>query len=153
MNCCFLDEKGESRPAEMGCYGIGVGRTMAATIEQNHDDDGIIWPVPVAPWEVVVLPLQLNDEAVAEAAQAVYQGLKDAGIDVVMDDRDERPGFKFKDADLIGYPVQVTLGGRSIAAGLAEVKYRSTGEKVEMALSGVVAGVTDWIVQRRHGSV
>jgi prolyl-tRNA synthetase len=153
MNCSFLDENGESRPAEMGCYGIGVGRTMAATIEQNHDEDGIIWPVPVAPWEVVVLPLQLNDEAVAKAAQTVYQGLKDAGIDVVLDDRDERPGFKFKDADLIGYPVQVTLGGRSVAAGIAEVKYRSTGEKVETALSDVVAGVADWIVQRRHGSV
>jgi len=153
MNCSFLDENGESRPAEMGCYGIGVGRTMAATIEQNHDEDGIIWPVPVAPWEVVVLPLQLNDEAVVQASETVYRNLKDAGIDVVMDDRDERAGFKFKDADLIGYPVQVVLGGRSVAAGMAEVKYRASGEKVEIALSGVAAGVRDWILQRRHGSI
>jgi prolyl-tRNA synthetase len=151
MDCSYLDENGKSQPAEMGCYGIGVGRTMAATIEQNHDENGIIWPVPVAPYEVVVLPLQVNDDAVSNAAEEIYTGLKDAGIDVVIDDRNERAGFKFKDADLIGYPVQIVLGGRSVSSGKAEVKYRASGEKVEMPLERVVETLRDWITDRRRG--
>ncbi len=151
MDCSFLDEEGESQPAEMGCYGIGVGRTMAAAIEQNHDENGIIWPVPIAPWEVVVLPLQLNDEAVVEAAETIYESFRMAGIDTMIDDRNERAGFKFKDADLIGYPVQVVLGGRSVAAGNAEVKFRESGEKSEMPLDDVVVVVRDWILERRQG--
>ena len=151
MDCTFLDEQGEAQPAEMGCYGIGVGRTMAAAIEQNHDENGIIWPVPIAPWEVVVLPLQLNDEAVVEAAETIYEGFRMAGIDTVIDDRNERAGFKFKDADLIGYPVQVVLGGRSVAAGNAEVKFRSSGEKKEIPLDDVVVAIRDWILDRRQG--
>jgi len=151
MDCSYLDENGKSQPAEMGCYGIGVGRTMAATIEQNHDENGIIWPVPVAPYEVVVLPLQINDDAVSNAAEEIYTGLKDAGIDVVIDDRNERAGFKFKDADLIGYPVQIVLGGRSVSSGKAEVKYRASGEKVEMPLESVVETLKDWITDRRRG--
>ncbi|MDT8298202.1 MAG: His/Gly/Thr/Pro-type tRNA ligase C-terminal domain-containing protein, partial [Spirochaetaceae bacterium] len=151
MDCSYLDENGKSQPAEMGCYGIGVGRTMAATIEQNHDENGIIWPVPVAPYEAVVLPLQINDDAVSNAAEDIYTGLKDAGIDVVIDDRDERAGFKFKDADLIGYPVQIVLGGRSVSSGKAEVKYRASGEKVEMPLESVVETLRTWITDRRRG--
>jgi len=149
MDCTFLDEQGEAQPAEMGCYGIGVGRTMAASIEQNHDENGIIWPVPIAPWEVVVLPLQLNDDAVVEAAETIYEGFRMAGIDTVIDDRNERAGFKFKDSDLIGYPVQVVLGGRSVAAGNAEVKFRGSGEKSEMPLDEVVVVIRDWILERR----
>jgi len=151
MDCSFLDEQGKAQPAEMGCYGIGVGRTMAAAIEQNHDENGIIWPVPIAPWEVVVLPLQLNDEAVVEAAETIYEGFRTAGIDTMIDDRNERAGFKFKDADLIGYPVQVILGGRSVAAGNAEVKFRESGEKSEMPLDDVVVAIRDWILERRQG--
>lgn len=151
MGCCFLDESGQSQPAEMGCYGIGVGRTMAAAIEQNHDESGIIWPVPIAPWEVVILPLQLNDDAVVAAAEAVYADLSRAGIDAAIDDRNERPGFKFKDADLVGYPVQITLGGRSVAAGNAEVKFRSSGEKTEMSLGEAAHRVTQWVKERRRG--
>ena len=151
MNCSYLDENGRSRPAEMGCYGIGIGRTMAATIEQNHDENGIIWPVPVAPWEVAVLPLQLNDDAVKDAGDTVYRGLSAAGIDVVIDDRNERAGFKFKDADLVGYPVQIVLGGRSVVAGKAEVKYRATGEQTEMPLDKVVDAVASWVRNRRRG--
>jgi len=151
MNCCFLDEKGESQPAQMGCYGIGVGRTLAATIEQNHDEHGIRWPIPVAPWEVVVLPLQLEDEKVVQEAETAYQGLRDAGIEVVLDDRAERAGYKFKDADLIGYPIQVVLGNRAVASGLAELKYRSTGEKMEIPLVELVERVGNWILQRRGG--
>ena len=151
MDCSYLDENGKAQPAQMGCYGIGVGRTMAAAIEQNHDENGIIWPVPVAPWEVVVLPLQVNDDAVAAAAETAYRGFCDAGIDVILDDRNERAGFKFKDADLIGYPVQVVLGGRSVAEGKAEVKFRATGEKTEMPLETVVAEISSWIQERRRG--
>ena len=153
MGCTYLDENGDARPAEMGCYGIGVGRTMAAAIEQNHDENGIIWPVPIAPWEVIVLPLQLNDEAVATAAETIYENFRLAGIDTVIDDRNERAGFKFKDADLIGYPVQVVLGGRSVAAGKAEVKFRASGEKTEIPLDDVVTTINDWIIEHRRGEV
>ncbi len=153
MDCSYLDEKGKSQPAEMGCYGIGVGRTMAATIEQNFDENGIIWPVPVAPYEVVILPLQIKDEKVVEAAEKAYEAFKAAGIDVVIDDRNERAGFKFKDADLIGYPVQVVFGGRSVENGQAEVKFRASGEKVEMPLEDVVGDICAWIEERRHGNV
>jgi prolyl-tRNA synthetase len=99
----------------------------------------------------VVLPLQVNDDAVSNAAEEIYTGLKDAGIDVVIDDRNERAGFKFKDADLIGYPVQIVLGGRSVSSGKAEVKYRASGEKVEMPLERVVETLRDWITDRRRG--
>ena len=151
MGCSFLDETGAARPAEMGCYGIGVGRTMAAAIEQNHDENGIAWPGPLAPWEVVVLPLQLDNEAVTAAAEEVYAGLGAAGIDAVIDDRRERAGFKFKDADLMGYPVQIVLGARSVGAGKAELKYRASGEKGEAALDAVVNTVAEWVSARRGG--
>jgi len=153
MNCNYLDEKGNSKPAEMGCYGIGVGRTMAAAIEQNHDENGIIWPVPIAPWEIIVLPLQTNDEKVMEAAENIYSELKNAGMDVVLDDRNERAGFKFKDADLIGYPMQIVLGGRSVAAGNAEVKFRLSGEKTVIPLNETVETAVKWITERRHGDI
>jgi prolyl-tRNA synthetase len=153
MNCSYLDENGNSEPAEMGCYGIGVGRTMAAAIEQNHDENGIIWPVPIAPWEIIVLPLQTNDEKVMEAAEKIYSDLKNAGMDVVLDDRKERAGFKFKDADLIGYPMQIVLGSRSVAAGNAEVKFRVSGEKTEIQLNETVESAVTWITERRHGDI
>ena len=151
MSCTFLDENGISRLAQMGCYGIGIGRTLAATVEQNHDEYGIIWPVPLAPWEVVILPLQLNDSSLLEAAEGIYKGLGETGIEVAIDDRDERAGFKFKDADLIGYPIQVILGSRSVSASMAEVKFRASGDKVEMVLDEVVESVSAWILDRRHG--
>lgn len=149
MDCHFLDEKGQSRPAEMGCYGIGVGRTMAAAIEQNHDENGMKWPVPIAPWEAVVLPLQLDDSAVTAAAETIYSELTKAGIDVVIDDRAERPGYKFKDADLIGYPLQVVLGSRSVAKGMAELKNRQTGVKTELPLPEVVDYLSQWVIEAR----
>ncbi len=149
MDCRFLDEKGQSLPAEMGCYGIGVGRTMAAAIEQNHDDNGMKWPIPIAPWEVVILPLHLNDGAVAAAAETIYAELCKAKIDVVVDDRDERPGFKFKDADLIGYPLQVVLGSKSVSNGKAELKYRQTGERAEIPLSEAAGHIVKWVLDAR----
>ncbi len=150
MNCCFLNKEGNSQPVEMGCYGIGVGRTMSAAIEQNHDENGIIWPVPIAPWEVIIMPLQINNSNVVSNAEKIYSELSEAGLDVILDDRDERPGFKFKDADLIGYPVQVILGARSVADGNAEVKFRASGKKVQISLTEVSSHTASWIQSQRH---
>jgi len=119
MNCRFLDEKGERQPMIMGCYGLGIGRTVAAAIEQSHDADGIIWPMPIAPFEAVVTIIG-KEENVHAAAIDAYEKLKAAGIDVLLDDRDERPGVKFKDADLIGFPLRIAVGAKSLANGHIE---------------------------------
>ncbi len=128
MGAVYLDEKGKERPIAMGCYGIGVGRTVAAAIEQNHDRDGIIFPVPIAPFEVVVLPLQMNEPGVVEAAERIYRGLMDLGVEALLDDRDLRAGAKFKDADLLGTPVRAAVGSKGLDKGVVEVKLRAGGE-------------------------
>ena len=128
MNCTFLDENGKENPMVMGCYGIGVSRTMAACIEQNNDKDGMIWPVAIAPYEVLVVPVNTKDEASTAKAEEIYETLKKAGVEAVIDDRNERPGVKFKDADLIGYPLRVVVGPKTLAEGNIEVKARRTGE-------------------------
>jgi prolyl-tRNA synthetase len=128
MKALFLDEKGNERPCIMGCYGIGVGRCLAAAIEQNNDKDGIILPVSIAPFEVIILPLQIHDPSVSKAAQTIYEDLIEQGIDVILDDRDERPGVKFKDADLIGIPVRITVGVKGIKKGTVEIKLRNKKE-------------------------
>lgn len=124
----FLDENGKEQVIVMGCYGIGVSRTMASAIEQNYDDNGIIWPVPIAPFHAVVVPVNNKDQVQMDAANKLYSELKSYGLDVLLDDRNERPGVKFKDADLIGYPVRVTLGPKTLAEGKTEIKIRRTGE-------------------------
>ncbi len=144
MSCDFSDESGEKKPAVMGCYGIGVGRTMQAAIEQNHDDYGIIWPMSIAPYEAVVLPLQMNRKKVVEAGEEIYRTLEKAGIETVLDDRDERAGFKFNDADLLGYPVIIAIGGRSLEKGVAEVKIRKTGEKQEISMEKLVSYISEF---------
>lgn len=123
----YLDERGEEKPVVMGCYGIGVSRTMAAAVEQNYDADGIIWPASIAPFSVVVVPVNMKDETQAAVAEKVYQELRKAGIDTIIDDRAERPGVKFKDADLVGYPVRVTVGKKA-ADGQVEVLRRRDKE-------------------------
>ncbi|MEO8218905.1 MAG: proline--tRNA ligase [Acidobacteriota bacterium] len=128
MNCVYLDEKGERQPMIMGCYGLGVGRTVAAAIEQNHDENGIIWPVPIAPFEVVVTSVG-REEQVQEVATAIYEQLLEAGVDVLFDDRDERPGVKFKDADLIGFPLRIVVGAKSLANGQVEWSFRRDRER------------------------
>lgn len=128
MGAACLDENGRETPIVMGCYGIGVGRTVAAAIEQNHDEDGIIFPIPIAPFEAVILPLQMNEPAVVEAAESLYRQLLDQGTDILIDDRDLRAGAKFKDADLMGIPVRITIGSKSLEKGRIEVKLRSGGE-------------------------
>ncbi len=128
MGATFLDEAGKERPLIMGCYGIGIGRTAAASIEQNHDDFGIIWPKPLAPFGCEVVPVNVNDEDVKKAAEGLYDSLTGSGVEALLDDRDERAGVKFKDADLIGIPVRVTVGEKNLKQGLVEVKERRGGK-------------------------
>jgi prolyl-tRNA synthetase len=123
MNCVFLDEAGERQPMIMGCYGLGVGRTVASAIEQNHDADGIIWPIPIAPFEVMIVTAG-QDENVRTTAAAIHDKLEAAGVEVMWDDRDDRPGVKFKDADLVGFPVKITVGAKSLAEGNVEWSLR-----------------------------
>ncbi|MBW1704678.1 MAG: proline--tRNA ligase [Deltaproteobacteria bacterium] len=132
LKALFLDEQGKEIPIIMGCYGIGVGRTVAAAIEQNHDRDGIIFPVPVAPFEVTILPLQMHDSAVKEAAEKIYRKLLGHDVDALLDDRDERAGVKFNDADLLGIPVRVTIGVKGIKNGLVEIKMRGGPESTSV---------------------
>lgn len=145
MSCTYLDEDGTDRPMIMGCYGIGVSRTAAAAIEQNNDEFGIIWPAPLAPFDVLVVPLNVNDADVMAAANKIYEGLKAAGVDVLMDDRDERAGFKFKDADLIGIPVRVVIGGKGLKEGVVELKLRSGGEAEKIGVNDAVGKTVEVI--------
>lgn len=128
-----MDNTGKSHPMVMGCYGIGVTRTIAASIEQNYDDDGIIWPVAIAPYEVIIVPANNKDEEVMAVAGELYEALQDKADNVVLDDRNERAGIKFKDADLIGYPLRVTVGKKWKESGVVEIKLRRTGEVIEVA--------------------
>ncbi len=141
MHCTFLDADGVEKPMIMGTYGIGIGRTMAAAIEQNHDKDGIIWPVPIAPYQVMLIPLNVHDDAQRSRAEALYDSLRRAGWEVLYDDRDERPGSKFKDADLIGLPLRIVVSDKTLAQGAAELKVRRTGEVRLVPLAEVEAEV------------
>lgn len=134
LHATFLDNQGKSHPFVMGCYGIGVTRTVAASIEQNHDDDGIIWPVAIAPYEAVIVPANNKSEEVMAAARKLYEDMEDGRDEVVLDDRNERAGIKFKDADLIGYPVRVTIGKKWQQSGCVEIKIRRSGEVVVVPL-------------------
>ena len=134
LKALFLDEHGKERPIIMGCYGIGVGRTVAAAIEQNHDDHGIVFPIPVSPFEVTILPLQMHETAVVETAEKIYAELEGCGVDVILDDRDERPGVKFNDADLIGTPVRVTVGLRGVKGGQVEMKLRAESGSTDVPI-------------------
>jgi prolyl-tRNA synthetase len=142
MNCTFLDESGQRQSMIMGCYGLGITRTIAAAIEQGHDDDGIIWTIPIAPFEVVVTQVGKEDN-VRTTAEDVYRRLAAAGIEVILDDRDERPGVKFKDADLIGFPLRIAVGAKSLANGQIEWSFRKDRAKQLGALDEVVTRVID----------
>ncbi len=124
MGAAFVDEAGAQRPLIMGCYGIGIGRTAASAIEQNHDDAGIVWPSPLAPFDCEIVPLSVRDKATMDAAESIYSALTENGLDALVDDRDLRPGVKFKDADLIGIPVRITIGEKNLREGLVEIKKR-----------------------------
>jgi len=127
MKALFLNEKGEERFCEMGCYGIGVSRIIAAAIEQNYDEKGIVWPIQIAPYRVHIVPVQDQSEKVMTAARQIYGALVEKGIDVLLDDRVERPGVKFRDADLLGMPFQVVIGEKNLTEGSIELKERRSG--------------------------
>jgi prolyl-tRNA synthetase len=127
LGITVADEKGNDRIVWMGSYGIGVGRNMAAVVESSHDDKGIVWPVSIAPYEAAITVVKMDDDATVAAADALYEELQSAGIDVIIDDRDERPGVKFADVELIGIPYRVTVGPRGLADGIVEVQRRSDG--------------------------
>lgn len=137
MNATYKDENQQDHPLVMGCYGIGVSRTLAAVIEQHHDEDGIIWPVSVAPYHAIVTLVKPKDEEQAKVAEEIYQSLLTAGVEAVIDDRDERPGVKFKDADLLGFPIRITVGKRA-GEGIVEYKLRRDSEKIEISVAEAI---------------
>jgi prolyl-tRNA synthetase len=145
------DEKGESHPIIMGSYGIGLERGMAAVVESSHDEKGIIWPVSVAPYEVVLTVVRADDESTKHAAEKLYQDLLDSGVEVLLDDRDERPGVKFADAELIGIPYRVTVGPRGVADKMVEVTGRRDLTTEEVGMDGVVGWIAEVIGSQRHG--
>ena len=128
MKATYLDKNGKEQYMVMGCYGIGIGRTVAASIEQNHDAHGIIWPMTIAPYQVIITPVNVNDESIRNISENLYETLLEKGVDVIIDDRDERAGVKFNDADLIGIPLRVTIGKKALSEGKIEVKIRKSGE-------------------------
>ena len=145
MNAVYLDDKGQELPMVMGCYGIGVSRLVAAAVEQNHDADGIAWPMAIAPYHVIITSLG-KDDAVRAAADAAYEGLRARGLDVLYDDRDERPGVKFKDADLLGIPLRLTVGGKGLASGNLELKKRGTKDPTLVPIAEAVEVVARAVV-------
>ena len=144
MGANYLTESGDEKPIVMGSYGIGVERVVACSIEQNHDDNGIIWHKAIAPFHVHLLGLNMKKEPVIEASEKVYNELQAAGIEVLFDDRpDAQAGFKFKDADLLGMPLQVIVGEKKLAENKVEIKVRKTGERLEASLEGLASTIKD----------
>ncbi|MEE9399589.1 MAG: proline--tRNA ligase [Dehalococcoidales bacterium] len=138
LGALFIDEKGASHPIVMGCYGIGLGRLMAAAVEQSHDDKGIIWQLPIAPYHIYLCPLYREGSRVAEVAENLYAGLEDEGLEVLFDDREETPGVKFNDADLLGIPIRVTVSPRTLETDSIEIKRRSEKESQLLPMEGMV---------------
>lgn len=153
LDAIFLDNNGKSRPMFMGCYGIGVTRTVAASIEQNHDENGIIWPVAIAPYEVVIVPANNKSEDVMKAAEGLYNALESSQDEIVFDDRAERAGIKFKDADLIGYPLRVTIGKKWQESGCVEIKLRRTGEVFEVPYENCAEKVEELLNYLRENNL
>ncbi len=151
MGATFLNAEGHERPIEMGCYGIGVSRMVAAAIEQNHDENGIIWPFSIAPYHVLLLPINYKDQKLRQAADQIYQGLQQQGVEVLLDDRDERPGVKFKDADLVGIPLRVTIGPKGLEKGAIELRWRRDGKTDDITLGDAVEQIGTLINQAIEG--
>lgn len=143
LQATFLDQNGRPNPMIMGCYGIGVSRTLAAAIEQYHDENGIIWPRSIAPFEAVIVPINAKDEALMSTSQTIYTALQNAGVDVLLDDRKDRAGVKFKDADLIGYPLRITVSKNTLENNEVEIQIRKSEEALPCAIDSVVDKVTE----------
>ena len=151
LNAKYLDADGQEQYMFMGCYGIGVSRIVAAAIEQGHDADGIIWPWALAPFSVGLVPISINDAATREAVERLYDELSREGLEVLLDDRDERPGVKFKDMDLLGLPLRVVIGPKTLAAGQAEVRERRSRNLTLVSLDQIIPYIKDLINRNRHG--
>ncbi|HOA52147.1 MAG TPA: YbaK/EbsC family protein, partial [Thermogutta sp.] len=149
LNARFLDADEQLKPIIMGCYGIGVNRILAALIETTHDENGIVWPVALAPYEVVIVPVNVTDEQTRQVATALHDELSKEEIDVILDDRDVRAGVKFKDADLIGFPLRIVVGERGLAQNSVEVKWRWDKNSQMLPLDSVVREVAQWIREER----
>ena len=149
MGCMFLDENNEEKPIVMGCYGIGIERIMVGAIEEHADENGIVWPMSIAPFHVIILPLDTRVKEAWDAAEKIYDKCWETGVEALIDDRDQSPGFKFKDADLLGIPIQIILGKRAIDSGNAEVKIRRTGERTNVPLDELMenpkAALSKWL--------
>ena len=143
LQATFLDQNGRPNPMIMGCYGIGVSRTLAAAIEQYHDENGIIWPRSIAPFEAVIVPINAKDDALMSTSQTIYTALQEAGVDVLLDDRKDRAGVKFKDADLIGYPLRITVSKNTLENNEVEIQIRKSGEALPCAIDSVATKVTE----------
>jgi prolyl-tRNA synthetase len=144
MGCTFLDEDGREKVMIMDCYGIGVSRIVAAAIEQNNDADGIRFPPPIAPFEAIVICLDPDKPEFIRAAENVYDHLRSLGLDTLLDDRPDRPGAKFKDADLIGAPMQLVVGAKGVGRGVIEAKDRRSGEKAELPIAAFAGAFAEW---------
>ncbi len=138
MGCMFLDENNEEKPIIMGCYGIGIERIMVAAVEEHADDNGIVWPMNIAPFQLIILPLDSRLPEIWKTADSVYDKCREMGIEVLIDDRDQSPGFKFKDADLLGIPIHLVFGKRALKSGNAEIKIRKTGERGEVSIDALL---------------
>ena len=153
MKAVYLGKDGQEKIMIMGCYGIGIGRTVAAGIEQNHDDNGIIWPMPLAPYQVIISPVNINEITIRETAEYLYNAMITEGVEVLYDDRDERAGVKFKDADLIGIPLRVTVGHKNLQDGNVELKIRKTGANELCPLQDIVGRVREIIRQELNPDI
>ncbi len=151
MQATYLDENGQRQEMFMGCYGIGVSRVLAATIEQNHDKDGIVFPPPISPFEVLIIILNINDQETAAQAEDLYKQIGSLGVDVLLDDREVRPGVKFKDADLVGLSMQLIIGDKGLKRGVIEAKDRRTNERKELPLSNFLQEFKKWREQVWQG--
>ena len=147
LKAVYLDRDGQEKIMIMGCYGIGIGRTIAACIEQNNDENGIVWPMPLAPYHAIITPVNVNEGEVGKAAEKIYQELLACGIEVVFDDRDERAGVKFKDADLIGIPLRITVGQKNLIQGNVELRNRKSGETKIYPLQQIVSAIKKSIAE------
>jgi prolyl-tRNA synthetase len=152
MSATYLDANGKERLVVMGCYGIGIGRTAAAAIEQSHDEDGIVWPIAIAPFDVVVVPVIVKHEGIVREAERLGEALTVRGIEVLLDDREERPGIKFKDADLVGIPLRVTFGEKNFDAGFAELRDRKTGTTDRVEISELADRVASAVAAKKKES-
>ena len=147
MKAHYLDDQGKEKPMIMGCYGIGVGRTAAAAIEQNYDEKGIIWPLPLAPFQAVILPVNFKVDAVRSAAETIYKTLWEQGVETLLDDRSDRLGVKFKDAELLGIPLQIIIGPKNLDEGKVELKSRKTGESKFISFPGEISTVPEILAE------